>query len=79
MWPVFNGLLIAGLYKVNEIKLADKLRQALLRAVALPDNKYGFYEYVDAKTWSVGGTKHQLWSAAGVIFAENAAQNIYLI
>lgn len=79
VWPVFNGLLIAGLYKLNEINLADKLRQALLRAVALPDNTYGFYEYIDAKTWSVGGTKHQLWSAAGVIFAENAAQNIFLI
>jgi hypothetical protein len=78
VWPVFNGLLIAGLYKSNERELAGKLRQALYRAVAMPDNQYGFYEYLNANNWSPDGAKHQLWSAAGVIFAENAAQNIFL-
>ena len=78
VWPVFNGLLIAGLYKSKEIELADKLRRALYRAVEMPDNQYGFYEYINANNWSAGGAKHQLWSAAGVIFAENAAQNIFL-
>ena len=78
IWPVFNGLLIAGLYKSNERELADKLRQALYRAVEMPDNQYGFYEYLNTNNWSSGGMKHQLWSAAGVIFAENAAQNIFL-
>ncbi len=77
-WAVFNGLLIAGLYKSNENELADKLRQALYRAVEMPDNQYGFYEYLNINNWSTGGAKHQLWSAAGVIFAENAAQNIFL-
>ena len=77
-WPVLNGLLIAGLYKSNERELADKLRQALYRAVEMPDNQYGFYEYLNINNWSSGGMKHQLWSAAGVIFAENAAQNIFL-
>lgn len=78
VWPVFNGLLIAGLYKSNEKELADKLRQALYRAVEMPDNQYGFHEYLNANNWSADGMKHQLWSAAGVIFAENAAQNIFL-
>ncbi len=78
-WPVFNGLLIAGLYKSNETVLANKLRQALYSAIALPDNQYGFYEYIDANTGLPGGVKHQLWSAAGVIFAENAAKNNFLI
>lgn len=79
VWPVFNGLLIAGLYKSKERELADKLRQALYRGVEMPDNKYGFYEYINTNNWSTGGTKHQLWSAAGVIFAEKAAQNIFLV
>ncbi len=78
VWPVFNGLLIAGLYKSNENELAGKLRQALYRAVEMPDNQYGFYEYLNTNNWSTGGAKHQLWSAAGVIFAEKAAQNIFL-
>ncbi len=78
VWPVFNGLLIAGLYKSNEKELADKLRQALYRAVEMPDNQYGFYEYLNSNSWSADGMKHQLWSAAGVIFAENAAQNVFL-
>jgi len=79
IWPVFNGLLIAGLYKSNEKELADKLRLALYRAVEIPDSQYGFYEYLNANNWSTGGAKHQLWSAAGVIFAENAAQHIFLV
>jgi len=78
VWPVFNGLLIAGLYKSKEREIADKLRKALYRGVEMPDNQYGFYEYINANNWSTGGTKHQLWSAAGVIFAEKAAQNIFL-
>ena len=78
VWPVFNGLLIAGLYKSNQKELAGKLRQALYRAVEMPDNQYGFYEYININNWSPDGVKHQLWSAAGVIFAENAAQNKFL-
>ncbi len=78
IWPVFNGLMIAGLYKSNEKELADKLKRALYRAVEMPDNQYGFYEYLNANNWSADGMKHQLWSAAGVIFAEKAAQNIFL-
>ncbi len=78
IWSVFNGLLIAGLYKSNESELADKLKQALYRAIKMPDNQYGFYEYLNVSNWSPGGAKHQLWSAAGVIFAEKAAQNIFL-
>ncbi len=77
-WPVFNGLLIVGLYKSNEKEIAGKLRQALYRAVEMPENQYGFYEYININDWSPDGVKHQLWSAAGVIFAENAAQNKFL-
>jgi len=79
VWPIFNGLLIAGLYKSNENVLADKLRQALYRAVEMPDKQYGFYEYLDANNWTAGGVNHQLWSAAGVIFVENAAHNNFII
>ncbi len=78
VWPVFNGLLIAGLYKSGEKELADKLRRALYRAVEMPDNQYGFYEYININNWSPDGVKYQLWSAAGVIFAETAAQNKFL-
>jgi hypothetical protein len=44
----------------------------------LPEGQYGFYEYIDSINWHPGGVKHQLWSAAGLILAEKAAQNIFI-
>lgn len=79
IWPIFNGLLIAGLYRSGHQGMANKMKDALFLATALPENQFGFYEYIDAFSWKPGGAKHQMWSAAGVIFAEKAAQNVFIV
>ncbi len=79
VWPVFNGLLIAGLYRSGQQAMAGKQKEALYQAVTLPEQQFGFYEYIDAFSREPGGSKYQLWSAAGVIFAEKATQNIFLV
>ena len=79
IWPVFNGLFIAGLYRSGHKGLADKIKEALLKTTALQNNQFVFYEYIDAFSWKPGGAKNQLWSAAGVIFAEKAAQNVFIV
>ena len=79
IWPVFNGLLISGLYRSGEEKRADEMKEALENAVGLPNGEFGFYEYLGAYNRNPGGAKYQLWSAAGVIFAEKATQQIFLI
>ncbi len=78
IWPVFNGILIVDLYCSGHKTLADKMKEALFRAASLPENQFGFYEYIDAFSWEPEGAKHQLWSE-GVIFAEKAAQNVFIV
>jgi hypothetical protein len=78
IWPFSNGLLIAGLYKNGYKHLAGQMLEALREVVRLPEGQYGFYEYIDSINWHPGGVKHQLWSAAGLILAEKAAQNIFI-
>lgn len=79
IWPVFNGLLAAGLHRSGEHEAAGKITKALNHVVSLPEQHYGFYEYAGAFNGKPGGTRHQLWSAAGVIFAEKATQDIYIV
>lgn len=79
VWPVFNGLLAAGLYRSGEHKAAGSINKALNHLVSLPEQHYGFYEYAGAFNGKPGGAIHQLWSAAGVIVAEKAAQDIYIV
>jgi hypothetical protein len=79
VWPFSNGLFIAGLFKNGYHQLANEMLTALRDIVKMPEGQYGFYEYIDSNNWHPDGVKHQLWSAAGVILAEKAAQNIFVI
>ncbi|MBN2616044.1 MAG: hypothetical protein JXR71_10170 [Bacteroidales bacterium] len=79
VWPVFNGMLAAGLYRSGALNEAVTLSEALNKMVSVPEQRYGFYEYAGVFNGKPGGTRHQLWSAAGVIFAEKAAQDIFIV
>lgn len=79
VWPFSNGLIIAGLYKNGYKRLAGQMLESLRELVMMPEGQYGFYEYINSNNWYPDGVKHQLWSAAGLILAEKAAQNIFVI
>ncbi len=66
------------LYCSGHKTLAGKMKEAICGAAALPENHFGFYEYIDVFSWEPEGAKHQLWSE-GVIFVEKAAQNVFIV
>jgi len=43
-----EGYFLAGLYRSGHKGMADKMKEALFLATALPGNHFGFYEYIEA-------------------------------
>lgn len=76
LWPMINGFYVADLIVRGKTKEAKRYRDAVHAANALSkdDNRWGFHEFIDGKTFVPGGTKIQTWSASAAIMADLAIE-----
>ena len=76
LWPMVTGFYVADLARRQKHDLAIKYLQGIhsANAMAMEDEPWGFPEFVHGSEYTVGGTRHQGWSAAGAIIGHHALQ-----
>lgn len=70
LWPVWNGLFCAALVQHHRQTLATRICEGIASAVA--DNEYEFNECLHGLTAKPIGVPYCVWSAAGLVIAEQA-------
>lgn len=68
LWPFVNGFWVLAARQLGHQEAVERWTNGIEEANKLNDD--GFYEFRNARTGEVGGTKGQAWSAAGYILAQ---------
>lgn len=81
LWPMITGFYVVYLAKNNKLKEAKKFSDGIDQANAMGKNasKWGFYEFVNSKTFEPGGKKNQCWSASAAVMATYALEGKYIL
>lgn len=74
LWPLITGFYVVDLARRGEEKKAKEYLAAIHKANSLDKDggEWGFYEYVNGKTFEPGGTRYQTWSASSAVIGHMA-------
>ncbi len=81
LWPMISGFYISDLCRRGQQPRAKRFLQGLIHACSLDDkegNPWSFPEYLNGQTLAAGGTRYMGWSAAALIIAHTALNDVHL-